>query len=56
MKRWYVSDVMTRDVVTVSGGTGYKDIADLMVRHAVSAVAGAETLSVQVKQHFHTRG
>jgi CBS domain-containing protein len=38
MKRWYVSDVMTRDVVTVSPDTGYKDIADLMVHHAVSAV------------------
>jgi CBS domain-containing protein len=38
MKRWYVSDVMTRDVVTVIADMGYKAIADLMVRHAVSAV------------------
>jgi CBS domain-containing protein len=38
MKRWYVSDVMTRDVVTVSPGTGYKQIADLMVHRSVSAV------------------
>jgi CBS domain-containing protein len=38
MKRWYVSDVMTRDVVTVPGTTGYKEIADLMVHHVVSAV------------------
>jgi CBS domain-containing protein len=38
MKRWYVSDVMTRDVVTVAPGTGYKEIADLMVHRSVSAV------------------
>jgi CBS domain-containing protein len=38
MKRWYVGDVMTRDVVTVGPRTVYKEIADLMVRHSVSAV------------------
>jgi len=38
MKRWYVGDVMTREVITVSEGMGYKEIADLMVRHSVSAV------------------
>jgi CBS domain-containing protein len=38
MKRWYVGDVMTRDVVSVATTAGYKEIADLMVRHGVSAV------------------
>ncbi|OLB80520.1 MAG: hypothetical protein AUI14_06495 [Actinobacteria bacterium 13_2_20CM_2_71_6] len=38
MKRWYVDDVMTREVVTVAPGMGYKDIADLLVRRSVSAV------------------
>jgi CBS-domain-containing membrane protein len=38
MKRWYVSDVMTRDVVSVDRATGYKEIADLMVSHGVSAL------------------
>ncbi len=38
MKRWYVGDVMTREVVTVPAQMGYKEIADLMVRHSVSAV------------------
>ncbi|MBO0869615.1 MAG: CBS domain-containing protein [Micromonosporaceae bacterium] len=38
MRRWYVSDVMTRDVATVTGGTGYKEIADLLVHRSVSAV------------------
>jgi CBS domain-containing protein len=38
MKRWYVGDVMTRDVVSVHVATGYKEIADLMVRHGISAV------------------
>jgi CBS domain-containing protein len=38
MKRWYVGDVMTREVVSVAADMGYKQIADLMVRHAVSAV------------------
>jgi hypothetical protein len=28
MKRWYVGDVMTRDVATVTADTGYKRIAD----------------------------
>jgi CBS-domain-containing membrane protein len=38
MKRWYVGDVMTRDVVSVGTTTGYKEIADLMVHHSISAV------------------
>jgi CBS domain-containing protein len=38
MKRWCVGDVMTREVVTVAVDMGYKEIADLMVRHSVSAV------------------
>jgi len=38
MKRWYVGDVMTADVVSVAPTTGYKEIADLMVRHSISAV------------------
>ena len=38
MKRWYVHDVMTRDVVSVPTTAGYKEIADLMVRHGISAV------------------
>jgi CBS domain-containing protein len=38
MKRWYVGDVMTRDVVTVSPATGYKEIADLLVHWSISAV------------------
>jgi CBS domain-containing protein len=38
MKRWYVGDVMTREVVSVGPDLGYKEIADLMVRHSVSAV------------------
>jgi CBS-domain-containing membrane protein len=38
MKRWYVGDVMTNDVVTVTAELGYKAVADLMVRHSVSAV------------------
>jgi CBS domain-containing protein len=38
MKRWYVGDVMTPEVVSVASTTGYKEIADLMVRHGISAV------------------
>jgi CBS domain-containing protein len=38
MKRWYVGDVMTSDVVSVGVAAGYKEIADLMVRHGISAV------------------
>jgi CBS-domain-containing membrane protein len=43
MKRWYVGEVMTRDVVSVNAGTGYKEIADLMVRHSISAVPVVDT-------------
>jgi CBS domain-containing protein len=42
MKRWYVGDVMTRDVVSVGTATGYKEIADLLVRHSISAVPVVE--------------
>ncbi len=38
MKHWYVGDVMTRKVLAVAADMGYKEIADLMVRHSVSAV------------------
>ena len=38
MERWYVGDVMTREVVTVSVEMGFKEVADLMVRRSVSAV------------------
>ena len=38
MKRWCVSDVMTRDVVTVNPDTLYKETADLLVSRRVSAV------------------
>src|SRR2546421_8615941 len=38
MKLWYVGDVMTREVVTAPLDMGYKELADLMVRHSVSAV------------------
>jgi CBS domain-containing protein len=38
MKRWYVSDVMTSEVATVTADTGYKRIADLLVERAISAV------------------
>lgn len=37
MKRWSVNDVMTRDVVTVTSDTPYKDVVDTLVRHGVSA-------------------
>ena len=38
MKRWYVGEVMTRDVVTVPPDLPYKLVADLLVRRGVSAV------------------
>jgi CBS domain-containing protein len=38
MKRWYVGDVMTRDVATVTADTGYKRIADLLVQRNISGV------------------
>ena len=38
MQRWYVGDVMTCEVVTAPVDMGYKEIADLMVRHSVSAL------------------
>ncbi|NUR90478.1 MAG: CBS domain-containing protein [Nonomuraea sp.] len=33
-----VSEVMTRDVVSVSGGTPFKEIAEALVTHGISAV------------------
>lgn len=38
MRRWAVRNVMTRDVVFVGRDAGYKEIVELMLRHAVSAV------------------
>lgn len=38
MKRWYVGDVMTTNVVTVTPDLPYKAVADLLVQHGVSAV------------------
>jgi CBS domain-containing protein len=38
MKRHTVADVMTRDVVTVSEETGYKQIVETLARRSVSAV------------------
>lgn len=43
IKQWRVSDVMTRDVVTVTPETGYHQIADLLLRHSVSAVPVVDT-------------
>src|SRR5690242_18784603 len=43
MKRWYVADVMTRDVVSVGATTGYKQIADVMVQHGISGVPVVDT-------------
>jgi CBS domain-containing protein len=38
MRRWLVRDVMTPDVKVVGPETGYKDIVEMMLRYAVSAV------------------
>lgn len=38
MQRWSVADVMTTDVISVRPATGYRAIADLLVRHRISAV------------------
>lgn len=38
MRQWSVHDVMTTDVVAVSEDTPYKDVAETLVRHRVSAV------------------
>jgi CBS domain-containing protein len=38
MQRWSVADVMTTDVVSVGPATAYRQIADLLVRHRISAV------------------
>lgn len=37
MRRWTVADVMTRDVVTARPTMTYKSVADLLVKHMVSA-------------------
>jgi CBS domain-containing protein len=42
MKRWYVGDVMTADVVTVPPDMPYKAVADLLVEQCVSAVPVAD--------------
>jgi CBS-domain-containing membrane protein len=38
MSRWKVKDVMTTDVVSVHEDTGFKDLADILIGHGVSAV------------------
>ncbi len=38
MKQFTVGDVMSREVATVGPDVGYKEIADLLVRRAISAV------------------
>jgi CBS-domain-containing membrane protein len=38
MNRWRVSDVMTTLVISVRPDTGYQRVADLLVRHAISAL------------------
>jgi len=38
MRRWLVGDVMTKDVVTVTADTPYKEVVERLTAHAVSAV------------------
>jgi CBS domain-containing protein len=38
MSRWKVSDVMTRDVVSIHYDVGFKELVDLLVERGVSAV------------------
>ncbi|AGL16935.1 CBS domain-containing protein [Actinoplanes sp. N902-109] len=38
MRRWTVSDVMTRDVVSVPATASYRELVDLLVHHRFSAV------------------
>jgi CBS-domain-containing membrane protein len=38
MRQWLVQDVMTRDVLTVTPQTAYREIVDLLVRCRVTAV------------------
>lgn len=38
MRRWYVGDVMTADVVTATPDMGYKAVADLLIERSVSAL------------------
>jgi CBS domain-containing protein len=38
MQRWSVADVMTTNVVSVGPAAGYRQIADLLVGHRISAV------------------
>jgi CBS-domain-containing membrane protein len=38
MKLWRVDDVMTRDVVSVSEDTPYRELVDLLISRRVSAV------------------
>lgn len=37
MRQWLVQDVMTRDVITVTPRTPYREIVDALVRHRVTA-------------------
>ncbi|MDF5755202.1 CBS domain-containing protein [Spongiactinospora sp. TRM90649] len=41
--RTLVKNVMTADVVSVSAGTRFKDIAEILVRHGISAVPVIDT-------------
>jgi CBS-domain-containing membrane protein len=38
MRRWTVKDVMTENVISVTDATPYKEIVQLLAKHAVSAV------------------
>ncbi|WP_422740212.1 CBS domain-containing protein [Micromonospora sp. WMMD729] len=38
MRTWQVGDVMTREVVTVTAATPYREIVDVLLRRGVSAV------------------
>ena len=42
-RRWVVRDVMTKDVVFVNPDAGYKDIVEIMLRNAVSALPVIDT-------------
>jgi CBS-domain-containing membrane protein len=48
MSRWKVKDVMTTDVVSVHEDAGFKELADLLVEHGVSAVPVVNDLNYVV--------
>jgi CBS domain-containing protein len=49
-RRWVVRDVMTKDVVFVGPDTGYKELVQVMLRNAVSALpvidAGGQVIGI----------